>query len=217
MNREQLRRRTRRRGLAIAALACVFFIGCVAWWLQSRKIDRQAEVEDRAQADRARRGAPRQELSPHGEHSQRRLGTESAFRSSRATRSDEEPEAGDETAEEAVLQPSQLGLLELPWEVILEALEEESVMAVEMCLEESIASATVAEGLALDFVYKPKRGEAWLSEVRFHAESNARPAGLLDCLEGLLQEGPVPLEIADGLADGIYTLRIGPNRPDAAK
>lgn len=87
-------------------------------------------------------------------------------------------------------------------------------MVVEKCLEENKATAMVAEGLALDFVYKPKRGEAGLAAVRFHEESNAEPAGVVECLERLLWEGPIPFEVADGLEDGTYTLRLGPNRPD---
>ena len=118
------------------------------------------------------------------------------------------------TGDEVELLDAQLRALELPNETLRTVLEEDVTLMVELCLSSEESSAT---GLALDFTIQPRRGEAQLTEVRFRAESHARPAGLVECLQGLGADNPLPMEVIDLVEDGVFTLLLGANRPRQAE
>lgn len=196
--------------LGAFVLASAGFAG-VVWWLQAERAGHEYEAQECVRAEGPGRSQTKTSPARRPEGSSAPV-RRPVFRPPVAQRGDGGPEAADDAIEEVELQPGQLRALDQPWHLVLKTFEDDLMLVVEKCLEENKATATPAEGLALDFVYEPKRGEAGLSEVRFHEESNAQPAGVVECLEGLLKEGPIPLEVADGLDDGTYTLRLGPNR-----
>ncbi|MGH1345926.1 MAG: hypothetical protein ACRBN8_30460 [Nannocystales bacterium] len=211
--------RWQRPGGWLAALVVgVVFVVCVGVWLYSRT-GRQQEspaVEVAVPDPVVRK--PRKKQRARGA-SERGPSVPQEHRGQRAEVSREEAhDGGDETGDEVELLQSQLRLLELPWEKVLEAVEEDMTMLVGLCVEQSESSEPVPEGVALDFIVEPKGNEAKITEVRYREESHSRSVELLDCIEGLAQIGPVPREVADRFEDGVFTLRLGRNRPpDVAK